>query len=110
VLGAELGRGFALVAEEAGRVEGVGVLDGEEIRRVYVHPRAQRRGNGARLVRELEAEARRRGCTRLELSASPSSIGFYEAMGFSRVGDDTVTRSGDAGFVHVAMTKHLSSG
>jgi ribosomal protein S18 acetylase RimI-like enzyme len=103
-IAAELGAGFALVVEEAGRLEGVGVLDGDEIRRVYVHPRAQRRGIGARLVRELEAEARRCGRNRLDLSASPSSVGFYEALGFRR-GEELTTRNGEAEFVHVAMAR-----
>jgi GNAT superfamily N-acetyltransferase len=102
----ELGGCFALVAVGAAGVEAVGALAGAEIKRLYVRPGAQRRGTGARLVRELEAEARRRGLDRVELQASPSSVPFYVALDYRPLGEET-TRNGDAEFRHVRMTKRL---
>jgi N-acetylglutamate synthase-like GNAT family acetyltransferase len=103
----ELARVFALVAVGAHGLEAVGVLDGAEIKRLYVHPDCQRRGTGASLARALEAEARRQGLQRLQLQASPSSVGFYSRLGFTEVGRET-TQNGDAEFVHVQMVKQLT--
>jgi GNAT superfamily N-acetyltransferase len=107
VLQTELGRFFTLVAVTANGVAAVGALDGQEIKRLYVHPRAQRRGLGKILLRELEAEARRTGSRHLEISASPSSISFYAAAGF-RASDPVINMVGAAEFRHVTMTKDLS--
>jgi GNAT superfamily N-acetyltransferase len=105
-VGADLGRCFSLVAIGAAGLEGLGVLDGSEVRRVYVDPRLQRRGIGTMIVRALEAEARKRGLPRLELQASPSSVPFYLSLGFRTLQTET-TRNGDAQFIHVRMHKDL---
>jgi GNAT superfamily N-acetyltransferase len=105
-IAAELGRSFTLVAVGPARVEAVGALAGEQLERVYVHPSCQRQGIGALLVRALEAEARRGGVRRLTLQASPSSVPFYQALGFVALGQET-SRNGEAVFVHVRMSKDL---
>jgi GNAT superfamily N-acetyltransferase len=105
-VGAELARSFALVAVGPAGVEAVGALDGDRLERVYVHPRCQGQGTGTLLVRALEAEARRRGVRRLALQASPASVTFYRALGFDALGEET-SRSGEAVFVHVRMSKDL---
>jgi GNAT superfamily N-acetyltransferase len=107
-VGADLARAFTLVAVGPDGIEGLGVLDGLEIRRVYVRPKLQGRGTGAQLVRALEDEARKRGLTRIELQASLSSVGFYRALGY-REGAQETSRNGDAEFIHVRMAKDLES-
>lgn len=52
---------------------------------VYVDPSVARQGVGTALYEELEARARRRGATRLGLTASLPAVPFYEAMGYDRV-------------------------
>jgi GNAT superfamily N-acetyltransferase len=106
-VGTDLARGFTLVAVGPAGIEGLGVLDGIEIRRVYVRPDLQGRGTGAALVRALEAEARKRGLARIELQASLSSVPFYRALGY-RQGAQETSRNGDAEFIHVRMDKELS--
>ena len=105
-VGADLARGFTLVAVGQEGIEGLGVLDGLEIRRVYVRPKLQGRGTGAQLVRALEDEARRRGLARIELQASLSSVAFYRALGYQE-GVQETSRNGDAEFIHVRMSKDL---
>jgi GrpB-like predicted nucleotidyltransferase (UPF0157 family) len=48
-----------------------------EVKAVYVHPTAARRGIGAALLHEVEEAARRRGLTVLHLDASLNSVEFY---------------------------------
>jgi GNAT superfamily N-acetyltransferase len=98
-------RCFTLVATGSDGLQAVGVLDGAEVKRMYVHPLPQRRGIGAAIVRALEAEARRRGLPRLELHASPS-VPFYLFLGFRQLATET-RRNGDTEFVHVRMSKDL---
>jgi GNAT superfamily N-acetyltransferase len=105
-IGAELARSFTLVAVGPAGVHGVGALDGDQLERVYVEPGCQRQGTGTLLVQALEVEARRRGVRRLILQASPSSVPFYQALGFAALGQET-SRSGEAVFVHVRMSKDL---
>jgi putative acetyltransferase len=105
-LAAELGQSFALVALGDSGVVGLGVLDGAEIKRLYVDPACQRRGTGRRLLAALEDEARQRGRDRLELQASLPSVPFYLAHGFQELGREA-THNGPATFVHVRMSKTL---
>jgi putative acetyltransferase len=105
-LAAELAQAFALVALGDLRVVGLGVLDGAEIKRLYVDPACQRQGTGRRLLAALEDEARQRGLPRLELQASLPSLAFYLAHGFQALGRET-THNGPATFVHVRMAKAL---
>jgi GNAT superfamily N-acetyltransferase len=106
VLGPELGRFFTLVAVTANGVEGVGALDGGELKRIYVHPEAQGRGVGKVILRTLETEARCTGLRYLKVSASPSSVSFYAAFGF-RGSDEDILVIGNAEFRHVTMIKEL---
>ncbi|HEY4299334.1 MAG TPA: GNAT family N-acetyltransferase [Candidatus Didemnitutus sp.] len=60
-----------------------------EVKRVYLLRRCQGEGVGARLMREAEALARERGCTRLLLGVyaqNAAAIGFYERLGYVTVG------------------------
>ena len=109
-LAAELAGCHAVVAEgPGGKLEGVGALDGAVIRRIYVRAGGQRRGTGRVLLAALEAQAVRQGLTRLTLQASLSSVPFYQALGYQRLGDD-VSRNGEAEVRHVAMAKALADG
>ena len=106
-LGHDLAQWFSLVAEHDGTVVGVGALDKGEIKRVYVHPAAKSCGIGARLLTGLEAKAIALGLTEVTLDASPSSTGFYEAVGYTTQRDGGFS-IGDADFTYVTMTKTLA--
>jgi GNAT superfamily N-acetyltransferase len=108
VQGPALEAAYTLVFERDGRGSGVGCLAGDEIKRLYVDPGAQRVGAGSALVTALEDEARRQGQATVRVDASPSSVGFYEGLGFAVLREDTLTR-GEATFQFVVMTKVLTS-
>jgi GNAT superfamily N-acetyltransferase len=107
-LGAELAGGFTLVACGPSGIEAVGMLDGVELKRIYVDSSRQGHGLGKLLVEELVAEARRRGHRRVVLQASPSSVPFYAALGFRELGEETM-RNGEATFNHVRMEMDIAS-
>lgn len=54
------------------------------VRLVAILPELQRQGHGRLLGELIEAEARRRGMTRLALNARQDAVGFYERMGWSQ--------------------------
>jgi putative acetyltransferase len=74
-----------LVAEEAGSIVGLGILDPGEARidAVYVAPHAVRQGIGARLVACLEGQACRADCRRLTVYATLNAVGFYSLLGYA---------------------------
>ena len=84
-----LGEGGFWVAEQEGRILGVGGWspDSQEadlawIRYLFVHPEAIRRGIGRRLVERAERSACAAGSSRLRVWSSLNAVGFYRAVGF----------------------------
>ncbi len=60
-----------------------------EIKRMYVPPRERRQGIEGLLMRSLEAESRKSGCSRMVLETGVSqdaAITLYERHGFERCG------------------------
>ena len=76
-----------LVAEDATGIVGFGSLAPAtwEVRAVYVHPRAGRRGVGAGILAGLEDLARARRAAHLTLDASLNAEAFYRARGYHAV-------------------------
>lgn len=106
-LGADLEAWTALVVESnEGLVVGLGALDHNEVKRVYVDPAAQNQGAARSLMSALEAIARTRQLGQLRLEASPSSVEFYESVGFVAGQPDSL-RVEDASFHFVHMKKAL---
>jgi GNAT superfamily N-acetyltransferase len=108
VLDAELGHVYTVVCEIDGRCVGVGALDGTEIKRVYVDPSAQGSGVGASIMSALESEARRRGLGQVHLEASPSSLSFYEARGYTPGCEERLV-VGAAEFHFILMRRDLNA-
>jgi GNAT superfamily N-acetyltransferase len=75
-----------VVATDGPTVVGFGQLEPNtgEVEAVYVLPERQREGIGQTLLSELEARARVRGISRLELSATLNAAQFYERAGYAR--------------------------
>jgi GNAT superfamily N-acetyltransferase len=91
------------VAEDAGRILGVGLLDQDDtIRLNYVAPEARWRGVSKALVAHMESEARRRGLSRCRLESTRTARAFYEAAGY-RHDDDP----GEANAPCLRMVKSL---
>ena len=61
----------------------------EYLRAVYVDPEMARSGLGRSLLRQAEWAAAQEGAERLELESSRNAVGFYEAQGYDRIGEDT---------------------
>ncbi len=59
-----------------------------KMRQVAVYPGWQGHRIGSTLVAEFEAEARRRGCFRIELHARANVIPFYENLGYKQEGPE----------------------
>jgi len=107
-LGGDLASWVSFVAEVDGSgIVGVGALDGGEAKRVYVAPGTSGRGVGRALIETLEAEAARRGIDVVVLDASPSSVAFYETLGYA-AHDGAGFSIGEAEFRFVKMSKALA--
>jgi ElaA protein len=74
-----------------------------KIGRVAVVKAKRKQGIGAALVEAAMAHARREGLGEAILSAQRSAIGFYERLGFARVGDEFI----EDGLPHVTMCAPL---
>lgn len=74
------------VFERDGSVLGMGALDGNEIKKCYVHPREQGKGIGKELLKDLEALALKKGKSGLFLHAYANSKGFYQKEGWKIIG------------------------
>ena len=78
---------------DGGRAVGCGALvlnaDHAELKRMYTDPSQRGRGVASSLLQLLEAEARRRGCTRFMLETGhlqPEALALYERHGYQRCG------------------------
>jgi N-acetylglutamate synthase-like GNAT family acetyltransferase len=92
--------GLVRVAEHNGAVVGFAVLlersgDTCELDGLFVEPDRMRAGAGRRLVEDATRIARERGATRIDVVANPQAVAFYEAVGFTLVGE-AQTRFGPA--------------
>ena len=107
ILGGDLASWASFVVETAGHgVVGVGALDDDAIKRLYVDPQTQGLGVGRAVLRVLEAEAKRSGLDQVRLDASPSSEAFYASLGYEAHAHDRFT-IGEASFRFINMTKTL---
>ncbi len=82
------------VAELDGRIVGIAALRGDSLDQLYVHPAAQRRGIGSRLVAQVK---RSRGRLRVfTFEANEPARDFYEKHGFRSIafGDGTANEEG----------------
>ena len=81
-----LAEGRTYVAEEDGLLVGFATwieADGTiELEDLFVHPGWMRRGIGTALISRIAGVLRVRGVQRLEVTANPDALGFYDAAGF----------------------------
>ena len=93
------------VAERGDRIVGFATIiahDGNdaELEGLFVEPSEWRQGIATELVHAIVREARAWGATRLHVLANPNVLGFYEATGFSKVGEHK-TQLGPMGILMV---------
>ncbi len=80
------------VAEHDGRIVGFATIiahegNDAELEGLFVEPDQWRKGIATQLVRAILREAAAWGASRLHVLANPNVLGFYEANGFSKVGE-----------------------
>lgn len=74
------------------------------LRQMAVAPARQRQGCGRRIMRGVEAVLAQRGILRVTLHARMTAVGFYEALGYVRVGEPFI----EVTIPHVCMEKALA--
>ncbi|MCP3136377.1 GNAT family N-acetyltransferase [Pyxidicoccus xibeiensis] len=100
---------FHLVAHQGGTVLGCVLFNPEDAHggrlfQMAVAPHLQGQGLGARLVRSLEEELRRRGFTHVHLHARAPVVPFYERLGYAVHGEPF----SEVGIPHRHMRKTLA--
>jgi len=93
------------VAEIGGRIVGFATIiahegNDAELEGLFVEPAEWRKGIGTALVRQIEREAAAWGANRLHALANANVLGFYEAAGFTRIGEQK-TELGPVGLLMV---------
>ena len=80
------------VAEIGGRIVGFATIiahegNDAEVEGLFVEPSEWRKGIGGALIQQIEREAAAWGASRLHVLANRNALGFYEAMGFTVIGE-----------------------
>ncbi|NHN48253.1 GNAT family N-acetyltransferase [Halostella sp. JP-L12] len=99
-------RGFGELAYEAG--DYLDPAADAEVKAVYVHPAAVRRGVGSALLAELERDARESGFQTVGLWASRNAVPFYERNEYERVAERTHEFGGEVEGSVVEFRKDLT--
>jgi putative acetyltransferase len=95
------------VAEQNGRAIGfIQYEPPDHIDMTYVHPEWQRQGVASSLLAALEADARRRNVSHLNVEASITSRPFFLARGYEVITPQIVTARGQD-FLNYRMSKKL---
>jgi putative acetyltransferase len=101
--------GLATVAQLGDEIVGYGVILGDDIQALYVHPNYIRRGIGRRLLARLETQALARRIQHLHVNASLNARPFYQACGFHTVLNRQIVPQGTVPVPVVKMVKALPS-
>ncbi|WP_300752270.1 GNAT family N-acetyltransferase [Janthinobacterium sp.] len=104
-----LAEGGGIVAMLDEVIVGYAMLDihKHEIDAVFVDPARSGLGIGKRLLAALELLARKRGITRLHLSASLNAVPFYRAAGFTALREEAYAHPSGINLASVVMEKVL---
>lgn len=97
---------YVAVCILAGAVAGVGGIDMNEIRLLFVAPEHQHKGIGGSLLRHLEAMAPPALFADIFVYSSPGAVGFYRVHGYES-GGGHVFAVGDKTVPTIFMTKKL---
>jgi N-acetylglutamate synthase-like GNAT family acetyltransferase len=81
------------------------ICDAAKIRAFFVHPAWARRGIGGLILEACESAARKAGFTRLEMGATLSGVGFYQAKGYAAVENQDVALGNGERLPIVRMAK-----
>ncbi len=96
---------YVAVWQSDAGVAGVGALEMNEVRLLYVSPEFQHRGIGRGLLAHLESMVPAAVFSDIFVYSSPAAAGFYKAVGFRPRGQYSITVE-DEQMATVFMTKH----
>ncbi|MBR9690889.1 GNAT family N-acetyltransferase [Candidatus Woesearchaeota archaeon] len=96
-----------LVAIKNKEIVGVGALDKDMIKTVYINPTHQNRGVGEKIMIELEKIAQRKGIKKMKIHATLNSVDFYKKFGYKKTG---ITKycNGKLEWKAIVMEKNIS--
>ena len=100
---------IVVVGEAESGILGFGLLipKMEELRALYVHPAAGRRGIGKQILHALETRAAAQSILRLWLNASLNAEAFYRSNGYTTLSRCRFRLSADHEMDCVKMEKHF---
>jgi len=103
------GEEIIIVAEDKSEILGFGIIIPKlrEMRALYVHPTAGRRGIGQKILQELETRAVTQGILCLQLNASLNAEKFYQCNGYKNLSRGTFRLSVEHEMDCVKMEKNL---
>ena len=87
-------------------VFGTGMLDGDEVKAVFVDPAYQRKGIGRMIMNELEAFGIRQSLEEIQLNSSISGLEFYQSLQYTLI-EETVTEFQGDKMITYLMKKQL---
>jgi N-acetylglutamate synthase-like GNAT family acetyltransferase len=73
------------VAEEKGKVIGIGGFKDNEIKTFYIDIKSHKKGIGKKLIEKLEQEALKNNYKTLKVTSSLFAEGFYKKCGFKKI-------------------------
>ena len=91
------------LAVEGNKILGIGALDRNELKHIYVNPLYHKKGVGKTLIQNIEKIARKRRIKKLIVKSHINSEGFYKKMGFKRIRRIME----EPGYVEILMKKTL---
>ena len=99
------------VAERGDRIVGFATIiahegNDAELEGLFVEPTEWRQGIATELLHAIEREAKAWGATRLHVMANQNVLGFYEATGFTKIGE----RKTQLGPIGILMVKPVNTG
>lgn len=97
---------YSIVLIENGNIIGLGCLDKNEIKRVYVKPIKQKSGYGRRIVESLENMAKQRSVNEIVIQSSLEAEKFYSRIGYQNLSKEEIHLE-EADFIFINMKKVL---
>jgi N-acetylglutamate synthase-like GNAT family acetyltransferase len=101
-----------IVAEDKSGILGFGSIIPKlrELRALYIHPTAGRRGIGQQILQELETRAVAQGISCLQLNASLNAEAFYRRSGYTSLSRGTFRLSSEREMDCIKMKKIFDKG
>ena len=95
-----------IMYEKGGSILGIGAIEQDHIKKVYVSPAHQKKGIGRSLVDCLEQIAKEKGFRECELNSTINALDFYKHLGYKEQGPITIEKNGIS-VTFTRMTKQI---